>query len=515
VVDAGEDREKERELMELNQFPEDIRPYLVPAASGEYCYLCLECGSEYGVQSLLYTCPHCKSVLMIRDRQWERLRARPGSFWRKLFDYRSMLTLPALKGIYRYQELIGSVIPLDAVIYLGEGHTPIVQANARLTDWAGAPFAFKNDGQNPSASFKDRGMASAFSYLNHCVRSQGLEKVLAICASTGDTSAAAALYASYLPGNIKSAVLLPHGKVTPQQLGQPLGSGAAVIEIPGVFDDCMKVVEHLSEHYPVALMNSKNAWRILGQESYSYEIAQDFDYDVGHLTVVVPIGNAGNITAVLQGFLKLYDLQIITALPALVGVQSEHANPVYLYYLQPDPQKRRFEPVTVRPSVAQAAMIGNPVSMPRVMRLVEQYRGIAGEDAFQVVQVSEQQIMDAMLMANRNGHIACTQGGECLAGLRKLVEEKRLGGDRLAVLDATAHALKFSVFQEKYFEDGFESGFGVIPRKELQNKPHFVGPVAGMPSPAGGKPLSKEQFQLFVENTAQSIAALLGLSKTR
>jgi threonine synthase len=193
------------------------------------------------------------------------------------------------------------VIPLESVIYLGEGHTPIIAANKTLANWAGMSFHFKNDGQNPSASFKDRGMASAFSYLNYLIRNRGLKNVLAICASTGDTSASAALYASYLVDGVKSAVLLPHGKVTPQQLGQPLGSGARVIEIPGVFDDCMKVVEYLSENYPVALMNSKNAWRILGQESYSYEIAQTFDYDVSRLTVFVPIGNAGNITAVMKG----------------------------------------------------------------------------------------------------------------------------------------------------------------------------------------------------------------------
>ncbi len=133
-----------------------------------------------------------------------------------------------------------------------------------MNDWAGMGFYFKNDGQNPSASFKDRGMASAFSYLNYLINKRGVRDVLAICASTGDTSASAALYASYLSGNVKSAVLLPQGKVTPQQLGQPLGSGAKVIEIPGVFDDCMKVVEYLSENFSVALMNSKNAWRILG-----------------------------------------------------------------------------------------------------------------------------------------------------------------------------------------------------------------------------------------------------------
>ena len=118
------------------------------------------------------------------------------------------------------------------------------------------------------------------------------------------------LYASYLGSKVKSAVLLPHKKVTSAQLAQPLGSGARVFEIPGVFDDCMKVVEHLSSSYPVALLNSKNAWRILGQESYSYEIAQDFDWDMDKKVVMVPIGNAGNISAVMNGFLKFYNTGI-------------------------------------------------------------------------------------------------------------------------------------------------------------------------------------------------------------
>ncbi len=497
--------------MKVDQFPTEIQPYLVPSPSGEYCYECFSCGREYGVDRLLYTCPECNSVLLIRDRQWERLKAMPGSFWRKIFDYRSMLTMSGLSGIYRYHEMIGSIIPVEDIIYLGEGHTPIIAANDKLKNWVGMSFYFKNDGQNPSASFKDRGMASAFSYLNYLVKSQGLSDVLAICASTGDTSASAALYASYLVEGVKSAVLLPHGKVTPQQLGQPLGSGAKVIEIPGVFDDCMKIVEYLSEHFSVALMNSKNAWRILGQESYSYEIAQTFDYEVGDLTIVAPIGNAGNITAVLQGFLKLHDLGVITALPSVIGVQSEHANPVFLYYLEPDSQKRRFQPVTVRASVAQAAMIGNPVSMPRVVRLVEQYRGLAGEDAVRMVEVSEQEIMDSMLTANRNGHIACTQGGECLAGLHKAVRSKMIDPGRRAVLDATAHALKFAGFQEKYFTDSFEPEFEVAPKKELQNAPYFVEPPEGMPRPMQGKPLGEREFQTFVEYTAKAVANLLGL----
>ena len=147
-----------------------------------------------------------------------------------------------------------------------------------------------------------------------------------------------------------SAVILPHGKVTPQQLAQPLGSGARVLEIPGVFDDCMKVVEALADNYQVALLNSKNSWRIRGQESYAYEIAQTFDYDLTKKTVVVPIGNAGNITAIMQGFLRLHDLKIIETLPRVIGVQSRHADPVFRYYLEPDKTKRVFVPVTVQAS---------------------------------------------------------------------------------------------------------------------------------------------------------------------
>jgi threonine synthase len=498
--------------MKLDDFPAEMQPYLMPQPAGKYVYRCFSCHSEYGIEKLLYTCPECRSVLMLKDLEWERHKRIPGPTWRKIFDYRGMLTIPALRGIYRFHELLGSLMPLDSVVYLGEGHTPVVAANDRLCQWTGMPFYFKNDGQNPSASFKDRGMASAFSYLKHLIGHQGLGKVLAVCASTGDTSAAAALYASYLVDGVTSAVLLPHGKVTPQQLGQPLGSGATVIEIPGVFDDCMKVVEYLAENYPVALMNSKNAWRILGQESYSYEIAQVFDYDVNDLVVVVPIGNAGNITAVMEGFLKLLDLKIIAGLPKILGVQSEHANPVYLYYLETDWQKRQFHPVSVRPSVAQAAMIGNPVSMPRVMQLVDAYRSLAGEQAVQVVEVREQEIMDAMLIANRNGHIACTQGGECLAGIRRAVAEKRIAPNHVAILDATAHALKFAIFQDKYFAGTFEPEFEVTPKQELQNAPQLVRIPAGVPQPDARK-LNAEEFSAFVRYTAGAVAQMLGLSE--
>jgi threonine synthase len=499
--------------VKIEGFPTDIQPHLMPAHEGRMEYRCLGCGGRFGIEQLLYVCPECRQVLMLEDANFECLKAVPGTLWRRVFDHRKMLTTPALKGIYRYHEFIGPIIPLEAVIYLGEGHTPVIRANATLRDAAGIDCWFKNDGQNPSASFKDRGMASALSYIHALIQRGVLSEVLAVCASTGDTSAAAALYGAYLKPRIKSAVLLPHKKVTPQQLSQPLGSGATVFEIPGVFDDCMKVVEALSEDYPVALLNSKNAWRILGQESYSFEIAQDFEYDVSALAAVVPIGNAGNITAIMSGFLKFFEAGVITALPKIIGVQSEHADPVYRYYLEPQAAKRRFVPVTVRPSVAQAAMIGNPVSMPRVMHLVERYNQSAGRQRVFFAAVTEQEIMDGQLVANRNGHIACTHGGETLAGLQAARRRGWVQSGDIAILDSTAHALKFSVFQEMYFENRFPVEFGITPEPALMNQPVYIRPQDLDRVPAPGQPLAGEDLRRFVRRTAEDIAARLQLQK--
>src|SRR5512143_1471286 len=102
--------------MKVDQFPSEIQPYLVPRISGKYVYECLGCDRQYGIEELLYTCPECKSVLMIKDADWKRLKSIPGVTWQKIFDYRAMLTMPAMQGIYRYYELIGSVIPLEDII---------------------------------------------------------------------------------------------------------------------------------------------------------------------------------------------------------------------------------------------------------------------------------------------------------------------------------------------------------------------------------------------------------------
>ncbi|MEW6381557.1 MAG: threonine synthase [bacterium] len=440
-----------------------IEKELLPSHQADMVFECLECGRTYHIDQFLYTCPTCKSLLKIRDKNFDHLTKVSGESWRKIFNARRMLNRPSLKGIFLFYELILPCIPLEDIIYLGEGHTPLVQANGDLAALVGADFFIKYDGLNPSASFKDRGMASAVSFINYSIRKRNITQLLGICASTGDTSAAAALYLSYLKkGVVRSVVLLPQGKVTPQQLSQPLGSGATVIEVPGVFDDCMKIVEELTENYEVFLLNSKNPVRIMGQKSYSYEVAQQMDYDTKDLVLVVPIGNAGNITAVMEGFLDLYRLQIIPQLPRIIGVQSQHANPVSRWH-----KEGQYHPVKVRPSVAQAAMIGDPVSFPKVFRLVTTHF----QDKFSAVEVTEQEILDHMLEANRHGHIVCTQGGESIAGVRKAVQEGLIRDGQKIVVDSTSHQLKFSGFQQMYFEDRLPEGYEIVPRKELQNRP--------------------------------------------
>ena len=497
--------------MNLDLFPEDIRSLLIPKVGGDMFYRCLDCGAEYPIEKLLYVCPKCDSVLLIHDGDQETLSAIDGATWRKIFDYRKMLKIPALKGIYRYHEFIGPSIPLESILYLGEGHTPMVEAADTLKQDVGLSFFYKNDGQNPSASFKDRGMASALSAIKCLIDQNKVSDVIAVCASTGDTSAAAALYASYIGDQIKSAVLLPHKKVTSAQLSQPLGSGANVFEIPGVFDDCMKIVEYLSSQYNVVLLNSKNAWRILGQESYSYEIAQDFDWDMENKVVVVPIGNAGNISAVMNGFLKFHRAGIIESLPKIIGVQSDHADPVYQYYSEEDPQKRVFKKVDTRPSVAQAAMIGNPVSMPRVIELAEQYDKAAGKANVFFVQVKEQEIMDWQLTANRNGHITCTQGGECLAGLVRARSQGLVADTETAVLDATAHAIKFSGFQDMYFNNQMPAAYQVTPKPEFVNLPGLVLPEDQNNLPSQENRLEPDAFESFVKEISGKIARELDL----
>jgi len=174
------------------------------------------------------------------------------------------------------------------------------------------------------------------------------------------------------------------------------------------------------------------------------------------------VGNAGNVTAIMEGFLDLYRLDIIPELPCILAVQSRHANPVAAWR-----STGSYTPVKVQPSVAQAAMIGDPVSFPKVRKLVDEHYS----DLFFTVELSEQEIMESMLRANRYGHVVCTQGGESVAGLAKALAEGIVHKGQTVVVDSTSHQLKFSNFQEMYFQNTFPPEYEISPRKQFANKP--------------------------------------------
>jgi threonine synthase len=181
--------------------------------------------------------------------------------------------------------------------------------------------------------------------------------------------------------------------------------------------------------------------------------------------------------------------------------------------LETNAAKRKFVPMTVKPSVAQAAMIGNPVSMPRVIHLVDLYNRLSGMQKVFFVEVSEQEVMDWELVANRNGHIACTHGGESLAGLVASKKQGLIADGEIAVVDSTAHALKFSGFQQMYFDRQFPEEYNITSNPSLINMPVFIRPEKLDKIPTPGKPLTGKDFKRFVEHVSQEIAKKLELNQ--
>src|SRR6476620_11490136 len=204
--------------------------------------------------------------------------------------------------------------PEDPIVSLGEGSTPLVLAE-RISERVGAEVWLKIEGANPTGSFKDRGMTCAVSA---AVR-EGAETVL--CASTGNTAASLAAYAAR--AGIRGAVLVPEGKIATGKLAQALMHGARVIALRGNFDEALRLVRTLCEHHPIALVNSVNEFRIEGQKTAAFEIAEELDtLDA----LCIPVGNAGNITAYWRGFTE-WD-PACPLRPRMFGFQAAGAAPL-------------------------------------------------------------------------------------------------------------------------------------------------------------------------------------------
>jgi len=312
---------------------------------------------------------------------------------------------------YRHRLPVSRKTP---VVTLQEGGTPLVYACV-LSEMLDNEVWVKVEGCNPTGSFKDRGMTMAMSK----AAEDGARAV--ICASTGNTSASAAAYAT--KAGMIPAVLIPEGKIAMGKLAQAIIHGAKILQVDGNFDDCLTLARELSENYPVALVNSVNPYRIQGQKTGSFEIvdALGFAPDIHAL----PVGNAGNITAYWLGYQEYQKDKISKTLPQMWGFQAEGAAPIV-----------RNEVVKNPETIATAIRIGNPASWQQAVAARDDSGGRIGA-------VSDQEILAAYrLIAGREGIFCEPSSAAGLAGLIKAQAAGQLPKGKKIVITVTGNGLK-------------------------------------------------------------------------
>ena len=385
---------------------------------------CIHCGAEYDARQVRYRCD-CGDLLEVRH-DLQRLKSQHPDL-KRLFSQRMASAKPPYSsGVWRYHEIILPDLPADAIVTKPEGNTNLYRSPKISAAFDTKNLYLKHEGENPTLSFKDRGMTAGVSWAHHL----GM-KVVA-CASTGDTSAAMAAYAAGVQG-MQGVVFLPHQKVSPEQLAQAITYGAKTLAIQTDFDGCMKLVIKLCDQHPIYLLNSMNSFRIEGQKAIGIEAVHQLGWNVPDW-FVIPVGNAGNISALGKGLQEARELGIIDRLPRIAGIQAKAADPFYRSYETGFSKKIT---VTAQPTMASAIRIGAPVSHDKAAKAVERFDGV-------VRAVSEQELMDAKAAADRCGVAVCPNSGVALAGLRKLRADGTIAQNETVVVVLTAHGAKFS-----------------------------------------------------------------------
>ncbi len=302
------------------------------------------------------------------------------------------------------------------VVTLLEGNTPLIPArNLAAAIGLDIELYLKFEGVNPTGSFKDRGMTMAISKAVE----DGAKAV--ICASTGNTSASAAAYAA--KGGLKAYVLIPQGKIALGKLSQAMMHGAEVIQVEGNFDEALKLVVEISNEYPITLVNSINPFRIEGQKTASFEICDVLE---GPPDVhVLPVGNAGNITAYWKGYKEYHEKGVIPRLPRMWGFQAEGAAPIVRGY-----------PIEKPETVATAIRIGNPASWKKA----EVARDESGGG---IEMVTDEEILAAYKLLSQKEGIFCEPASAAgIAGIIRYGEKIGLGHGEVVVATLTGHGLK-------------------------------------------------------------------------
>ncbi|MCC6627754.1 MAG: threonine synthase [Chloroflexi bacterium] len=378
---------------------------------------CMLCGRMYGVDEAVTRCT-CGGLLDVvhplHRHQPEMLRA---TFDGRLCQRRGILA----SGVWRYRELVADFAD-DDIVSKPEGNTNLYD-DRRLADWAGiASLALKHEGENPTASFKDRGMTVAVSH----ARRVGARVVA--CASTGNTSASLAAYAA--AAGMTGLTFVPDGKLSMGKLSQTVAYGATVVQVRGDFDAAMRLVQAVASRGGVYLLNSLNPWRLEGQKSIAFDIMHALNWQAPDW-LVLPGGNLGNCSAVGKALEELQAVGLLDRLPRLGVIQAAGANPFYRAYRG---GWATYQPVTAA-TVATAIQIGDPVSYARARRAVELTNGVVEE-------VTDAEIMAAKAAIDRAG-IGCEPASAAtLAGLRKLVGAGIVPAGASVVGILTGHLLK-------------------------------------------------------------------------
>jgi threonine synthase len=413
----------------------------------------LECGSTYPLNSVVYQCAQCGSLLEVQH-DIEELARRDASSWKKLFEDRYKTTgWPHGSGVWGKQEWVLPQIQDENIVSLYEGGTNLFWAERFGRVLGIENLWIKLCGNTHSGSFKDLGMTVLVSQVKQMI-SEGAPIRAVACASTGDTSAALGVYCA--AAGIQSIVLLPEGKISIAQLVQPIANDSLVLSLETDFDGCMRVVQEITKDETIYLANSMNSLRVEGQKTVGIEIVQQFDWEAPDV-IIIPGGNLGNVSALGKGLLLMRDLGLIDRLPRIVVAQAQKANPLYRSYLT---GFEKFEPMEAETTLASAIQIGHPVSFEKAIRTLQLFDGI-------VEQASEEELADAAALGDKTGMFNCPHTGVGLAVLIKLLKAGKIDKGERVVVISTAHGLKFTDFKVRYHEGtlGFETRHANVPIK--------------------------------------------------
>jgi threonine synthase len=374
---------------------------------------CINCGTEYSIDKIVYFCRKCGDLLEIKYDQDVLAKAVSKSEWRN-----------KPLSVWRYQDFMPISDP-SKIVSLNEGGTGLHLCKRLAKQLGIRQLYVKNEGENPTGSFKDRGMTVGVTKAVEL----GVKSV--ICASTGNTSASLAAYAA--KAGLQCAVLIPSGKIAYGKLSQAMIYGAKVIQVRGNFDESLDIVLKLSEkHRTIYLLNSINPFRIEGQKSLGFEICDQLNQEAPD-RIIVPVGNAGNISAIWKGFSEFHELGVVEALPKMTGIQAAGSAPI-AHAIKSGSDT--IVPVSAPETVATAIRIGAPVSWKKAMTAIKESHGTAET-------VTDEEILSAQKMLARvEGLFVEPASASSIAGLIKLVDNGTIDRDERIVCVTTGHGLK-------------------------------------------------------------------------